>query len=295
MGDERRTSAALVAFDLVDEGILVVAVDRDAGFPVVDANEAALRMVDREREDVVGRPLAELQSARVVTGFARRVDEALHTGLAQRAQVIDEGPAGRVTLDVSLAPIPDPDDAPAHVVVVLRDVTALLRITDTLYEVEEVTSTGTWSWDVDGDTVRWSSRLYDLFGLRRDEMTPSFAELPRARPPRRPGRPRGRDRRHLRGGRAVRAAPPRRHACGRDPPAALHRPAGRPARRDPGPDDGHGAARARRRRDHALLSATGALAQLALTGRRQSRPGNRAKSRSAEYQVAPCSMHIAAR
>ena len=175
MSNERRTSAALAAFDLVEEGILVVAVDRDAGFPVVDANESALRMVDREREDVVGRPLAELQPARVVAGFARRVDEALHTGVAQRAQVIDEGPAGRVTLDVSLAPIPEPEGRPAHVVVVLRDVTALLRITDTLYEIEEVTSTGTWSWDVVGDTVRWSSRLYDLFGLRRDEMAPSFA------------------------------------------------------------------------------------------------------------------------
>lgn len=170
-----RARGARAAFDLVDDGLAVVAVDADAGYPVVDANPAVARMVGRDPEDVLGRPLAELQPTRVVAGFARRADEVLRTGRADRVQFVDEGPAGRVTLEVFLCPLPDLGDDPPHVLAVLQDMTALLRVNDILDEVERVTRTGTWTWDLVGDTVRWSSELYEVFGLTRGEMEPSFA------------------------------------------------------------------------------------------------------------------------
>ena len=175
MHDGIRAAGALAAFDLVDDGVVVVAVDAEAGYRVVTANEAVARMTGRDRDEIVGQPLTDLQTPRVVAGFARRVDEVLRTGRAQHAQVVDEGPAGRVTLDVSLTSVPELGDDPAHVVAVLRDVTPLMRLDEVLSEVERVTHTGTWTWDVTGDTVRWSSQLYALFGLRRDQLEPSFA------------------------------------------------------------------------------------------------------------------------
>lgn len=175
MDADVRAVGASAAFDLVDDGMVVVAVDPDAGFPVVDANAAIARMTGRDPGTVVGTSLADLQSPRVVAGFRRRVDEVLRSGRTARAQFVDESPAGRVTLDVSLCPLPGLGDDPPHVLAVLRDVTTLLRVADTLDEVERVTRTGTWTWDVAGDTVRWSSQLYAVFGLRRDEMEPSFA------------------------------------------------------------------------------------------------------------------------
>lgn len=175
MGDELRTVAARAAFTLVDEGVVVVAVDVEAGYPVVDANPATARMTGRDLDAIVGHPLAGLQSPRVVAGFERRVHEVLRSGHPDRAQVVDEGPAGRVTLDVSLCALPELGDDPPHVLLVLRDVTPLLRTIDVLDEVERVTRTGTWTWDVAGDTVRWSSQLYELFGVRRDQMEPSLS------------------------------------------------------------------------------------------------------------------------
>lgn len=178
MGDDVRAAAAMVAFDEVDDGIVVVVADADAGFPVAGANAAIARMTGRHPDEVVGMPLAQLQPGRVVAGFAHRVDEVVRTGRPDRAQLIDEGEAGRVTLDVTLAPMPDLGTDPPHVLAVVRDVTALLRVNDVLGEVERVTRTGTWTWDVVGDTVRWSSQLYDLFGLARDQMQPSLAGYP---------------------------------------------------------------------------------------------------------------------
>lgn len=173
--EDVRDTGARAAFDLVDDGLVVVAVDADAGYPVVDANPAVARIIGSEQPDVRGRSLAELQPPRVVAGFARRADEVLRTGRPDRVQFVDEGPAGRVTLEVSLCPLPDLGDDPPHVLALLRDVTALLRVNDILDEVELVTRTGTWSWDLVGDKVRWSSQLYDVFGLVRGEMEPSFA------------------------------------------------------------------------------------------------------------------------
>ena len=175
VGEELRTAAALAAFTLVDDGVVVVAVDAGAGYPVVDANPASARMTGRDLDAIVGHPLAELEAARMVAGFERRVHEVLRSGRADRVQVVDEVPAGRVTLDVSLCPLPELGDDPPHVLLVLRDVTPLLRTIDVLDEVERVTRTGTWTWDVIADTVRWSSQLYELFGVARDQMEPSLA------------------------------------------------------------------------------------------------------------------------
>lgn len=174
MTDERRRAAAIRVFDVVDDGLLVVAVDPDAGFPVVDANAAAARMSGLALDEVIGSTLAELQPPRVVAGFARRVDELLRTGHSGHTQFLDEGPAGRVTLDATLCPLPELGDDPPHVVAVLRDVSMLMRVLDTLDEVERTTRTGTWSWDTAGNIVRWSSQLYRVFGLQRSDLEPSL-------------------------------------------------------------------------------------------------------------------------
>ena len=173
MDEDVRARAAVAAFDEVDDGVVVIAIDD--GFPVVEANASFSRMAGLDPGAAVGTPLADLQPDPVIAGFARRVDEVLHTGQPSRDLFVHEGPAGRVTLDVTLCRLPDLGDDPEHVLAVLRDVTALLRVNDVLEEVERVTRTGTWTWDVVGDTVRWSSQLYELFGVSRTQMEPSLS------------------------------------------------------------------------------------------------------------------------
>lgn len=175
MGDQDiRGAAARAAFDALDDVVVVVAVDAEAGYPVVDANPALASRVG-DADGVIGRPLTELQPREVVNGFAAQVDEVLRTGRSLRYQAHHEGPAGRTTLEVSVCPMAEVGDDPPHVAALVHDVTALRRVHDTLLEVERVTRTGTWTWNVADDTVRWSSQLYEVFGLRRDQLEPSFA------------------------------------------------------------------------------------------------------------------------
>lgn len=168
-------AAAAATFDLLDDAIAVVTVDADGLYPVALANAALGRMVGQDAAELAGRPLSELYPSAVVAGFTRQVDEALRTGQPIHQQIDHQAPAGRTTLDRSLCPMPSTDGQPPRVAVVLRDVTPLVRVNDTLDEVERVTRTGTWTWEVTSDTVRWSSQLYELFGLTRDRMEPSFA------------------------------------------------------------------------------------------------------------------------
>ena len=86
MTDERRRAAAMRVFDVVDDGLLVVAVDPDAGFPVVDANAAAARMSGLALDEVIGSTLAELQPPRVVAGGAIAFDPPIPA--EQRAQQV---------------------------------------------------------------------------------------------------------------------------------------------------------------------------------------------------------------
>lgn len=173
--DEVRAAAALAAFDALDDIVLVVQVDADAGYPVVDANPATHRLTGVDLDEVVGAPLSTVQPPEAVRAFAGRVDEAVRSGRPQRYQVDREVPAGRITFEVSLCPLPDLGDDPPHVAAIVRDATALRRLSDILDEVERVSGTGTWSWDVTDDTVRWSSQLYELFGLDRSQLEPSLA------------------------------------------------------------------------------------------------------------------------
>lgn len=169
--DEVRDAAARAAFDALDDIVLVVQVDAEAGYPVVDANPAAHRLIGLE---LVGSPLAEVQPSEAVRAFTGRVGEVVRTGRTERYQVDREAPAGHITFEVSLCPLPDLGGDPPHVAAVVRDATVLRRLSDTLSEVERVTGTGTWTWDVSDNTVRWSSQLYDLFGLERGQLEPSL-------------------------------------------------------------------------------------------------------------------------
>lgn len=166
MGEDRlRVAAALTAFDHTSEEIMVVAVDPDAGYPIVEVNAGFEEAAGRERGDLVGQPLGELQPPEVAKELVRRVDEVLATGRDMHYQVEREVAAGRRTYQAVLCALPDGVSERPHVVNILRDVTALRRVTGTLSEIQEVADIGYWTWDLDADEIRWSRQLYRIFGV----------------------------------------------------------------------------------------------------------------------------------
>jgi PAS domain S-box-containing protein len=69
----------------------------------------------------------------------------------------------------------------AHVVAVARDVTERRRTEETLrardvqlQEAQALANLGSWEWDVQSNSRRWSAQLAKIFGLRHDQVPPTF-------------------------------------------------------------------------------------------------------------------------
>ncbi|MHB8960475.1 MAG: sensor histidine kinase [Candidatus Limnocylindrales bacterium] len=109
----------------IPDGLLVL----DAGARIADANEAALRLLGRERRAVLGRPAAVALAA--FPDLARSVVDAETPGEASY-----ETGGGTRTCQVSSTPLSDWQGRPMGRLVLLHDITALRRIEAQLVEKE---------------------------------------------------------------------------------------------------------------------------------------------------------------
>lgn len=171
-----RTAAALAVFRHTSEAVAVVAVDPDAGSRVVDANQRLAELTGYDLGEIVGRPLEELQPDAVVVQFSRRIEEALASGAPLDYQVERHVPAGRRTYHATLCPLPELGSDPPYVVSMIRDITALRRLTDTLGTLQRAADVGYWTWDVVSDEITWSTHLYTIFGLDPDTFDADYAD-----------------------------------------------------------------------------------------------------------------------
>ena len=170
-GLRARTADAVLS--RTEELVAVVALDEDAGYPVVLVNEAFCSATGWSREELLDRPAGELQPPEVVASFVRHAEEAVATG-SVRYQVEREVPEGRQSYDVQLVALPELGDDPPHLVSITHDVTALRRTTESLAEIQELADIGLWVWDIEHDRIRWSSGLYAIYGLDRRDFEASY-------------------------------------------------------------------------------------------------------------------------
>jgi len=82
----------------------------------------------------------------------------------------------------ALSPLPG-SDAPGAFVCIASDITALKRSELRLRRSEQlmvdtqgVAHLGTWEWDINEPTAVWSDELYRIYGLNRDNYTPSYEQ-----------------------------------------------------------------------------------------------------------------------
>jgi PAS domain S-box-containing protein len=98
----------------------------DAADQVVLTNSAALRVLDRDRDAVLGRPLGQILSSMVPAGDVGLVGTLVDPADGRYAmEAIFE--VGERVIQTSMAPIETPDERPAGGVAILRDVSALAR------------------------------------------------------------------------------------------------------------------------------------------------------------------------
>ena len=148
----------------------------------VAVNKAFAAAADLDRDAIIGRTARDIYPPEFAEDFERH-DKALLARGGQDARVTRGWVADRGSRHVELhrSVYADLAGQPAGIVGVEFDVTereegqtALLRAQEDLVRAQEIGLMGSWEWDIPGDKLHWSDELYRIWGVDREEFTPSF-------------------------------------------------------------------------------------------------------------------------
>ena len=144
---------------------------------ILDGNDAALRMYGFTRAEAVGRTVAELNT------YANPVQREQLVALVRANGVVDhfpidfrhsEGRIGAIVVSCRVLML----QGQVCLVAMLTDMTERLRTEAALRQSEErlrqamhVAKLGIWSWDLATDETTWYGRMFELYGVRKDEFT----------------------------------------------------------------------------------------------------------------------------
>ena len=147
----------------------VVIERRDGLLHMVAVNTAALSAFDRPEEAVLGTGFAAFYRPEELASLERRVRGVLATRRSASHEVVRELPSGRFVFESWLTPLSE-----ERVLGIGRDISVRAAAVARAAELERLTGTGTWSWSLVDDSVRWSPELRRVLGLPA-RSTPSLA------------------------------------------------------------------------------------------------------------------------
>jgi len=116
----------------------LMAVGEDGQFFYEEINPAALRLYGMQREDVVGRSLAEVHTPARATEIAHALNEALATGKPVRYQRAQ----GPILVEAVASPIPERPGETRRIAVSARDVTESRRLEEQLRQAQKMEAVG---------------------------------------------------------------------------------------------------------------------------------------------------------
>jgi PAS domain S-box-containing protein len=187
----RESEQQLVSiYNTVRDVIFHLAVEPEGRFRFVSVNAAFLRVTGLSREMVVGKTVNNVipePSLTIVLGKYRQAIEENTTVLWVQTS---DYPNGRLTGEVSVAPVFDNKGTCTHLVGSVHDITqhqqdeaALRESEERLKNAERLAHVGSWRWDLQSDEVGWSEEMFHIFGKRQD-YTPSYEGMLQAVIPR---------------------------------------------------------------------------------------------------------------
>jgi PAS domain S-box-containing protein len=160
----------------VEVGDLVQAIDepaavvelRDDGLHVVVANAAAGTAFGQPVAAILGTGFAGFYLPDERAELERRVREVIETRRATSHDVIRELPTGRFVIQSLLAPLPG-----GRVLGIGRDISVRSAALERATDLEHLTGTGTWGWNLADGSVRWSPEFRRVLDLP-DDLVPDL-------------------------------------------------------------------------------------------------------------------------
>lgn len=160
MEDARTTMRSLVRA-VADAAVVLEHADGEVR--IVVANEMAAEAYGRPIEALPGTRCAELYGPGALTTLRDRVREVSRSQEVLTYAEARELPGGRFVIRGRMAPLPG-----GRVLAVARNVSVEQGAVERVAELERLTSTGTWVWDLSDGRMHWSAELRRIVGLPAD-------------------------------------------------------------------------------------------------------------------------------
>jgi len=177
----RESEQQLVSiYNTVRDVIFHLVVEREDRFRFVSANAAFLRVTGLSREAVIGKTVNEVIPEPSLTMVLGKYRQAIEENTTVVWEETSDYPTGRLTGEVSVAPVFDNKGNCTHLVGSVHDITERKRAEAALRESEArlkkaecLAHVGHWTWDLKSDEVTWSEEMFNIFGQPRD-YTPTY-------------------------------------------------------------------------------------------------------------------------
>jgi len=169
---ERRLASI---YNTVRDVIFHLAVEHEGQFRFVSVNAAFLRVTGLSLETVVGKTVNEVIPEPFLPMVLGKYRQAIEENTIVFWEETSDYPTGRLTGEVSVAPVFDNNGNCTHLTGSVHDITerkqaeAKLRDSEAhLKNAERLAHVGNWHWDIKANRVTWSEEMFRIFGKPKD-------------------------------------------------------------------------------------------------------------------------------
>ena len=173
---EQQSSLLALALAQVQDSVVITDAQLIAPGPhIIYANPAFTAMTGYEIAEVLGRSPRIFQGPSTNPLVVQTLRDCMVSGTKFHGETINYRKDGSpYTVDWTVAPRRAPNCQITHYVAVQRDITALRSGEWELREAQRLAGVGSWRWQVESDTVLWSTELYRIAGLDPSTPAPNY-------------------------------------------------------------------------------------------------------------------------
>ncbi len=148
---------------------------------IVDCNQTLLNELGYTREELIGKSVFDLYSAKTLQRIHEKKDTDFFKSNDKKDIEIKRKNGDIIIVLSNTSFVRDSDGEILYTRSIWHDVTKqrkiekeLSRNENLLNEAQQIANFGSWDYDFINDKLRWSNEIYRIFNLEKDKITPSF-------------------------------------------------------------------------------------------------------------------------
>ncbi|MCC5840686.1 MAG: PAS domain S-box protein [Opitutales bacterium] len=175
---ERNLQLYRTALESTDNGILI----SDTKGDILWVNAAFTRITRYAAAEVIGQSTRVLRSGAHPPQFYQEMWETISAGHIWRGELVNRRRNGALyDEEMSITPIADGDGNITHYVAIKTDISVrkknelrLVALNERFDIARRAAGIGVWEFDLEAGAMLWDDRMFEVFGVRREEFRPTW-------------------------------------------------------------------------------------------------------------------------